>query len=95
MIRYNPKDIEDLELDVEVLYPRLLVQIEHLQNLFFAERLLQRHAEGQVPYDGELLLISFDMVVLTLTLWVHKNRFVEITKCLEWLVRLFMASMQL
>ena len=62
----------------------MLVRVEYLQNHFFAERLLLRR--GHVN-DGELLLISFEMVSLTLTFWVHKDRFADVRPDFEWLVR--------
>ncbi len=64
----------------------MLVRAEYLQNLFMAERLLRRHGSGDLDLDGNLLLISFDMLVLTLTFWVHKDRFAALTSDLEWLV---------
>lgn len=88
-LRYSPADIEDHSINPEFLYARILIRIEYLQNLFFAERLLQRHAAGQntgADDGGDLLLISFDMVVLTLTFWIHADRFVEMNKDFEWLV---------
>lgn len=94
-LRYSPADIfvDENRLDNEVLYVRLLLRIEYLQNLFFAERLIQRHAAANNQHQqnmdaggDDLLLISFDMVALTLMFWMHKDRFVEMTKDFEWLV---------
>lgn len=70
----------------------MLVRIEHLQNLFFAERLLLKRA-GEYPgaNDGNLLLISYEMVALVLMFWIHKDRFAQVSNDFEWLVMCYAA----
>lgn len=86
-LRFNPDHIEDHSVKVEAVYTRMLVRIEHLQNLFFGERLLlKRGDEYSGAADGNLLLISYEMVTLTLMFWIHKDRFANISNDFEWLV---------
>lgn len=81
---YRPENLGDPSVDIETMYARLLVQLEHLQNVFFAERLMLRY--GQVD-EGDLLLTSFEMVSLTLIFWTHKDRLAGVRGDFEWLVR--------
>lgn len=72
-----------MNITIETVYSRTLVQIEQLQNIFFIERLLLRRGH---PDSGELLRISYEMVTLTLTFWLHKDRFIGVRADFEWLV---------
>jgi hypothetical protein len=81
---YFPENLSDAGTDIETLYARLLVQLEHLQNVFFAERLMLRYGQAD---EGDLLLTSFEMVSLTLIFWTHKDRLAGIRGDFEWLVR--------
>lgn len=83
-VAYHPEDLGDRSIDVKVLYCRMLIQIEHLKTLFFAERLLLR--QPNLAYDSELLLVSYDMVSLSLTFWMRRDRFSNVGVDLEWLV---------
>ncbi|KAK7420576.1 hypothetical protein QQZ08_010335 [Neonectria magnoliae] len=80
---YRLEDLDDPEIDVETLYSRLLLRLEHLQNLFFVERLMLRHGN---PDQGHLLTTSFEMVSLTLVIWTHQDRFAGIRRDFEWLL---------
>ncbi|KAI0886619.1 uncharacterized protein GGS22DRAFT_178756 [Annulohypoxylon maeteangense] len=62
-IQYNPRDVEDPDISIETLTSRSFVQLEHLQNMFFIERLLLRNGHED---KGDLLRVSYDLVVLTL-----------------------------
>ena len=86
---YREGDLEDRVLSFEDLYARILVRLEHLQSLFFVERLMLRHGH---PDDGRLLTISFEMVTLTQVFWTHQDRFMSIRRDLEWLVRTYPRS---
>ncbi|KAM5357821.1 hypothetical protein ACJZ2D_015882 [Fusarium nematophilum] len=68
-LTHRPEDLDDSDLDIDTVYSRILVRLEHLQNLFFAERLLLRLGQ---PDEGRLLIISFEMVTLTLVFWTHQ-----------------------
>ncbi|KAJ4321144.1 hypothetical protein N0V84_005496 [Fusarium piperis] len=85
---YRTEDLSDPGADIETIYARILVRLEHLQNLFFAERLLLRL--GRVD-DGRLLIISFEMVTLTLVFWTHQDRFSGVRRDFEWLLMAYAA----
>lgn len=77
----------DLTSDVNPgeVFIKTFTQLEHLQNLFFADRLLQRYNH---PNNGELLVTSFTMVTLTLHFWMNQDRFSSPTmrRNFEWIV---------
>ncbi|KAI1826774.1 hypothetical protein F4861DRAFT_536820 [Xylaria intraflava] len=81
-------DLVNSRIDIIVLYSRLVLQLEHLQNLFFIERLLLRH--GQVD-EGDLLAVSFEMVTYTLYFWTHLDRLLAVRRDCEWLVMSYAA----
>ncbi|CAG9940068.1 unnamed protein product [Clonostachys rosea f. rosea IK726] len=85
---YNPKDIDNANFDVDVVYGKILVRVEHLQNMFFIERLLLRYS---YPDEGDLLVVSYDMVTTTLGIWIHKDKFAGIRRDFEWLVMAYAA----
>lgn len=64
---------------------RMLIKLEHLQNLFFVDKLLIRH--GHVD-DGDLLIRSYELVALALKLWTNKDRFdsIYIRRSFEFVV---------
>ena len=77
-------------VDGAAFYAKVLVRLEHLQNMFFVERLLaQRRAPNHRSLD--LLSVSVDMVALTLIFWTHKNRLYEMHGDFEWLVMSYAA----
>lgn len=82
-LTFDPNDVNDLGIASQTIFVRSLVQLEHLQNIFFLERLLLR---GGHPDEGNLLVTSFEMVSLTLMFWKHKDRFAAMRSCFEWLV---------
>ncbi|KAK3936095.1 zinc finger transcription factor YRR1 [Diplogelasinospora grovesii] len=71
------------------LYAKLLVRLEHLQNVFFIERLLAKHGPGRGGV--ELLRTSVEMVTLTLVFWTHKDRLYAMHGDFEWLVMSYAA----
>ncbi|KAM0358718.1 hypothetical protein ACHAP4_004694 [Fusarium culmorum] len=85
---HRPDELDDPNCDVENVYVRILVRLEHLQNLFFAERLSLRL--GHVD-ENRLLVISFEMVCLTLLFWTHQDRFAGVRRDFEWLLMAFAA----
>lgn len=80
---YRHEDVDDPDVHVQPLFSRMLVRLEHLQNLFFVERLMLRLGK---PDQGDLLVTSFEMLSLTLVLWKRQDRFVSIRRDFEWLV---------
>lgn len=60
------------------------MRLEHLQNMFFLERLL---AKKDVYRSRSLLEIGVEMVSLTLTFWTYKSRLYAMHGDLETLVK--------
>ncbi|KAI0008837.1 hypothetical protein F4779DRAFT_641320 [Xylariaceae sp. FL0662B] len=87
-LQHRLDDLVNSRLDIVVLYSRLVLQLEHLQNLFFIERLLLRH--GQMD-GGDLLAVSFEMVTYTLYFWTHLDRLLAVRRDCEWLVMSYAA----
>lgn len=84
---YDPEDINDSSINTDTLYLKTLIYIDHLQNIFLAERLLLLHGH---PDSGDLIMTSFQMVITTLNFWIHKDRFSELSmrRNFDWLVSL-------
>lgn len=83
-IRYRVEDVRDLSIPGPALYAKVLVHLEHLQNMFFLARLLaQRNHNSQ----ADLLSVSFEMVSTTLVFWTHMDRLQGLHSDFEWLVR--------
>ncbi|KAJ3537571.1 hypothetical protein NM208_g6256 [Fusarium decemcellulare] len=85
VLRYNPDDLNDPNVDAQALYFRITIQLDHDKNFFLAERLLIRH--GQLD-KSDLLLTSFEMVKLTVELWNRQSSFGNtlILREFEWLL---------
>ncbi|KAI0014575.1 hypothetical protein F4780DRAFT_202842 [Xylariomycetidae sp. FL0641] len=81
-LKYHAGDVEDPSIEIHLLSARLVLQLDHLQNMFFAERLLQRHGCEQ----NNLLAVSFDMLSFALPFWVHHDRLYAMRSDCEWLV---------
>ncbi|KFA55425.1 hypothetical protein S40293_09831 [Stachybotrys chartarum IBT 40293] len=82
-IIYREEDIHDYSIRYELVLGCMFIREEYLVNLFLVERLLQRQG---VNVDAELLLISFEMVTLTLKFWIHQDRFCGAINDFEGLV---------
>lgn len=83
-LRYRPDDVRDLSVPGPTLYTKVVVQLEHLQNLFFVDRLLVQRGHS---HQADLLRISFEMVSTTLIFWTHMDRLAGLHGDFEWLVR--------
>ncbi|KAM0451209.1 hypothetical protein ACHAPV_010055 [Trichoderma viride] len=83
---YHPSDLAHPDPNINVLFARIILQLEQLQNLFLIERLLLKH--GEMNRSG-LLPISYRLVELTLLFWTHKDRFASFRNDFEWLVMAF------
>ncbi len=88
---HNSRDITYPAVPTSIIYARLLTELDHLQNLFLAERLMLQRGRAD---NGELFVISFEMVSLTLTLWTHKDRLADLRRDFEWLVNTGSQSME-
>lgn len=80
---FDYQDFSNPDIDTNLLYLRILLFLAHRRDIFVIERLiLLQH--GAVD-DGSLLLTSFDLVRITVMLWVHKNQFAPMRRNFEWL----------
>lgn len=84
-LRFNAADFDDLNIGAETLYVRLLLHLEHLQNLFFIERLRCR---GDYTANDNLLQVSFEMVSTAVMFWTNMDRLSVIHHDFMWLVHL-------
>ncbi|KAI8958016.1 hypothetical protein F5Y11DRAFT_337548 [Daldinia sp. FL1419] len=82
-LRFNFLDIENHDVPLRDLSARLLMQLEHLQNMFFIERLLLRFGHED---EGDLLQVSYDLVIQTLPYYLHLDRLASFRNDCEWLV---------
>ncbi|TDZ21161.1 hypothetical protein Cob_v006000 [Colletotrichum orbiculare MAFF 240422] len=87
VILFKEDIVQDRKLDVATLYVRLILHLEHLQNMFFVERLLARRGHD----DGALLSVSFEMVSKTLIFWTNMDRLAVMNGDFEWLVMAYAA----
>ncbi|KAF4459754.1 hypothetical protein FALBO_13479 [Fusarium albosuccineum] len=85
---FNHQDLSSPDLSVEILYARILLYLFHLQNMFLVERLLLQR--GAID-EGNLLVTSFDMVKVTVAVWLHKDRFAAMRRNFEWLLMAYAA----
>jgi hypothetical protein len=92
-------DVKSHSVDALTLYVRLLIRLEHLQNLFFIERLAskqQQHNQHNHHHDAgtvsaPLLELSVEMVTLTLAFWTHQDRLSWMSCDFEFLVMSYAA----
>ncbi|KAH7310917.1 hypothetical protein B0I35DRAFT_358349 [Stachybotrys elegans] len=72
-VLWSPTSEESSEVDHRTVYPKLLIKLDYLLNIFLLERILLRHGYSR----SHLLRTSFEMMVLTLHLWTEKRIWVE------------------
>lgn len=98
---WKPENIHDLSLSTMELFGKIMMRLEHLQNMFFIERLLGRtwpptsSAQNTTtalppppppPISSELLTISVEIVTMTITLWTHRDRVAGVQRDFQWIV---------
>ncbi|KAH8646194.1 hypothetical protein BX600DRAFT_555901 [Xylariales sp. PMI_506] len=66
-----------------VIFAKLLLRVEYLQSLFILDRLLLKRRR---PGDGDLLGVSFELVILILSLWTGIEKFQTEKKNYEWMI---------
>lgn len=88
VLKYSPDVVRDPSISAPDIYIRILVRLEHLQNLFFITRLLVQWGHDS---NAELLNVSFEMVSVTLVFWTHMDRLAGLHGDFEWLVMAFAA----
>ncbi|KAI5456619.1 hypothetical protein BGZ63DRAFT_366340 [Mariannaea sp. PMI_226] len=82
-LAFRPDDLAAPDADVDRLCKTVLLRLEHLQNLFFVQRLMLQFGG---PDNGQLLVTSFEMVSLTVYHWTHQDRFASVRRDFEWLL---------
>lgn len=80
---YQPDDLADLSIQGLTLYTKLLVWLEHLQNLFFIQRLLSK--ENGEEFNSELVSVSLEIVSLCHIFWTQQKR-LGVEDCVDWMV---------
>ncbi|KAF4957968.1 hypothetical protein FGADI_2797 [Fusarium gaditjirri] len=85
-IRSYDKDLSDPPVETNAVSLRIFIWLTHLQNMFLLERLLLQYG---CPDEGDVLLVSYEMITLTLMFWMHKDRFRDIRRDMEWLLMAF------
>ncbi|KLU89874.1 hypothetical protein, variant [Magnaporthiopsis poae ATCC 64411] len=95
---WKPENIHDLSVSATELFGKVMMRLEHLQNMFFIERLLGRvswpppsSAQSTTtapapPISTELLTISVEIVTMTVTLWTHRDRVAGIQRDFQWII---------
>ncbi|KAF4957513.1 hypothetical protein FSARC_11281 [Fusarium sarcochroum] len=80
------RDLSDPPVETNVVSIRIFSRLSHLQNMFLLERLLLQY--GCLD-EGDVLVVSFEMITLTLLFWTHKDRFRDMRRDFEWLLMAF------
>lgn len=83
ILRFNESDIRNPSLTGQMFHVRLLMQLEHLQNLFFIERLLNRQ---DCSNKRDLLSVSYEMTATTLLYWTDSDSLGALCEDFKWLV---------
>ncbi|RFN51338.1 transcription factor [Fusarium flagelliforme] len=73
------------DLEIEGGHQKLLVRLDHLLNMFLIERLLVKRDPDSNRKD--LVVISFEMVVLTLSIWTQRHIWAEVKGENQWTIR--------
>ncbi|GKT43044.1 thiamine repressible genes regulatory protein thi1 [Colletotrichum spaethianum] len=81
IMQFDESDIRNPKISGQILYIRLLMLLEHLQNLFFIERLLNRR---------ELLAVSYELTSATLLFWTNMDG-LGFHEDFQWLVMAYAA----
>ncbi|KAM0553085.1 hypothetical protein ACHAPJ_007633 [Fusarium lateritium] len=80
------RDLSDPPVQTNVVSISIFGKLTHLQNMFLLERLLLQYG---CPDEGDVLVVSFEMIKLTLLFWTHKDRFRDMRRDFEWLLMAF------
>ena len=87
VLKWNQEDVDNSDISATLLYCRLTVQLEVLQTQFFIRRLIHLH-DAQPEDEGNLLVNTFAMLSLTLSVWVDRDRFANagMRRNFSWIV---------
>lgn len=87
-LKYDPEDLLNSNIETQQLYIKIITQLEHLQNLFFTDRLLVQYG---FTMGDNLLETSLALATLALHFWTHKDQFADtiMMRSFEWLVSVY------
>ena len=80
---FKPGDVKDPKITCAKLYAKLLIQLEHLLNLFFIERLLNK--TKNTTLSTGIIDTSMEIVSVALIFWTHKDKMAGLHEDYEWL----------
>lgn len=83
-LRLADADIKIGFLEPHVLYTKLFIRLEHLQNLFLIEKLLQK-TQPSPNLDG-LIQSSLDIVSVTVIFWTRNDTLLGMQGDHEWFI---------
>ncbi|QYS95345.1 Zn(2)-C6 fungal-type domain-containing protein [Trichoderma simmonsii] len=83
-LRLADVDLKIKFLEPHVLYTKLFIRLEHLQNLFLIEKLLQKTQPSQ-NFDG-LVQTSLDIISVTVTFWTRNDTLLGMQGDHEWFI---------
>ncbi|KAM0250229.1 hypothetical protein ACHAP5_002288 [Fusarium lateritium] len=82
----HERDLSDPPLGTNVVSIKIFFWLTHLQNMFLLERLMVQYGGRD---EGDVLVVSFEMISLTLLFWTRKDRFRDMRRDMEWLLMAF------
>ena len=83
VIQYRPNDINDPNADSQSINLRIILRLEHLQNILCIGRLLIRLGEED---RSDILAASFELVSNTLFYWTQREKLSHMRDDYGWLV---------
>ncbi|KAM6481812.1 hypothetical protein HDV62DRAFT_363264 [Trichoderma sp. SZMC 28011] len=83
-LRLADVDVKINFLEPHVLYTKLFIRLEHLQNLFLIEKILQKAQPG--PNLDDLIQASLDIVSVTVTFWTRNDTLLGMQGDHEWFI---------
>lgn len=83
-LRLADNDVKNKILEPHVLYTKLFIRLEHLQNHFLIEKLLQK-AQPSPNLDG-LIQTSLDIVSVTVMFWTRNDTLLGMQGDHEWFI---------
>lgn len=83
-LRLADVDVKVNLVEPHVLYTKLFIRLEHLQNLFLIEKILQKAQPG--PNLDGLIQASLDIVSVTVTFWTRNDTLLGMQGDHEWFI---------
>jgi hypothetical protein len=90
VLLYRETDVNDPDTDGPTLFSRVIIRLDHLQNMFFIERLLSKGSTS-TGLGSEIVEISYELISLTLIFWTHQDKLSGVSGDSEWLLMCYAA----